>query len=117
MPSRPTYEVAYWPNPPGGFPTLYRRTQHRVYEYQLPERGLLKIAEVAAVFGVTTKTIWRWSSPQRPGERPRFRVVTVNGRRGIRAGDVLRYLAKHGGPKVRRGRLGARAARSIFLGG
>ena len=90
MTTRRRLEVAYWPNPPGGLPTLRSYLDGRVYEFALPSRGWLSVAEVAAVFGVSVVTVWRWLQK----DRPRFRVKHKDGRWWVSASDVARHLER-----------------------
>jgi hypothetical protein len=88
MVERSKLEVAYWPNPPGGLPTLRRTLRGRVYEFALPAHGWLSVYEVAAVLGKDPATVWRWIQ----GENPRFAVKRKGGRWWIKALHVARYL-------------------------
>lgn len=94
-------EVAYWPNPPGGLPTLRYTLRGRSYEFPLPSRGWLSLMEVAAVLGTSDVQVWRWVQ----GDKPRFRVRREGRRWWVSASDLARYLDRTGAP-----------AKGIFLG-
>ena len=89
MATRRNLEVAYWPNPPGGLPTLRSYLNGRVWECALPSRGWLTMAEVAAVFGVNVSTVWGWQNDK---DKPRFRTKRDGFRWLVSASDVARYV-------------------------
>ena len=68
-----------------------RRRQAQPIEAASNPKALLKVATVAAVTGLSERTIWRWSAQVPPRFPPPVTVGTVS-KRWV-AGEVMAWMA------------------------